>query len=137
MISIKYSKCCKWITVIHPSAIVYPGVVIGEGSFIRANVVIQPNVNIGAHCMISSNSTVSHDCTIESYCYLAPNSALGGESFLKEGIMMGIGSTVNNGLEIGEWSIVGAQAAVVRNIPPFSLAVGVPAFIKKSLKDIV
>ena len=133
-ISEKYSNSCNWISIIHPSAILYPNVKIGKGSFIRANVVIQVDAQIGEHCMISSNSTVSHDCILGSFCYLAPNCAIGGQSTLGTGVMLGIGSTVNNDLQIGDWTVIGSQAAVIRNVPPYKMAAGVPAIIKKDLK---
>ena len=40
-------------------------------------------------------------------------------------------------MTIGHDSVIGANAVVVADIPPFSLAVGVPAKIIKTLDDSV
>jgi acetyltransferase-like isoleucine patch superfamily enzyme len=45
---------------------------------------------------------------------------------------VGIGSAVAQGITIGDSCIIGAGAAVVSDIPSNSLAVGVPAKVKKS-----
>ena len=42
---------------------------------------------------------------------------------------MGTGASIIQGVQIGEWSIIGAGAAVIRDIPANRTAVGVPARI--------
>ena len=45
---------------------------------------------------------------------------------------LGAGSKVFDGVSIGEDTIIGAGAVVSRDIPPFSVATGIPARIAKS-----
>ena len=52
---------------------------------------------------------------------------ISGNVHLGAGCEMGVGSSIIQGLSVGEESIVGAGAAVVRNIPAHCTAVGVPA----------
>jgi serine O-acetyltransferase len=42
------------------------------------------------------------------------------------------GAKIIGPIRIGKGSVIGANAVVLTDIPPFSLAVGVPAVIKKS-----
>jgi acetyltransferase-like isoleucine patch superfamily enzyme len=43
------------------------------------------------------------------------------------GVWLGAGAKILGGVTIGEGSVVGAGAVVTRDLPPFSIAVGVPA----------
>ena len=48
-----------------------------------------------------------------------------------DGVWVGAGAIITKGVTIGEGAIVGANSVVTRDIPPFSIAGGVPArFVK-------
>jgi len=47
-------------------------------------------------------------------------------------VWLGRGVTVLKGVDIGRGSVIGAHAVVTRDIPPFSVAVGVPARVVRS-----
>ena len=55
---------------------------------------------------------------------------------INNGCDIGTKATIIPGITIGEWSIIGAGAVVVRDIPPHCTAVGVPAKPIKFHKDI-
>mgnify|MGYP001007268169 FL=1 len=56
-----------------------------------------------------------------------PATAIAGDVTLSEGCYLGINSCIINGVSIGAWSIIGAGAAVIHDIPSRVVAVGVPA----------
>jgi len=45
---------------------------------------------------------------------------------------LGHGVTVLDGVTIGKGSVIGAGAVVTKDIPPYSVALGVPAKVVKS-----
>ena len=47
-------------------------------------------------------------------------------------VWLGRNVTVLRGVDVGQGSVIGAQAVVTRDIPPFSIAVGVPARVVRS-----
>jgi acetyltransferase-like isoleucine patch superfamily enzyme len=49
------------------------------------------------------------------------------------GVFVGPGSTVANGVTIGECSIIGANSVILRDIPPYCMAAGAPAKVIKEL----
>ncbi len=51
---------------------------------------------------------------------------------LKDNCHIGIGSIIMPGVTIGEGAIIGAGSLVTHDIPPFSVAVGVPAKVVKT-----
>ncbi|MGE5361474.1 MAG: acetyltransferase [Bacteroidales bacterium] len=114
-------------TVVHPSAIVHPSALLGSGSVVFAGAVIQPGAAIGRHVIINTAASVDHDCVLGDFVHVAPGVRLAGAVTLGRGVLMGIGSCALPGARVGDWSVVGAGAVVLREIPPATIATGVPA----------
>jgi len=55
---------------------------------------------------------------------------------IKKGARIGINCTIMPGVVIGENAIVGAGSVVTRDIPPDSVAYGIPARVMKSSNDL-
>ena len=125
----------NWMILIHPSAIIANNVIIKEGSLIVAGVIIQTASNIGSHCIINTNASVDHDCIIEDFVHISPSATLCGNVKVGEGTHIGAGATVIPNIKIGKWCIVGAGAVITKDIPDYSLVVGVPGKIIKKLKN--
>ena len=54
---------------------------------------------------------------------------------IKRNAHIGIGAIIMPGVTIGEGSIIGAGAVVTKDIPDFSIAVGVPARVIKTYNE--
>ena len=109
------------------------------------NMFIGDNVQIGDHCTI----TAQGDVTIESDVLMADkiNIIANQHSFhditkpimdqgctskkilIKKGAWIGINATILSGVTIGQNSVVGANAVVTKDVPDFSVVVGVPAHV--------
>jgi len=87
---------------------------IQDGSIVHSDApaVIGDNVTVG-HGVVCHARTIGNDCLI------------------------GNNATVNDGAEIGEYSIVAANSVVLEGtqIPPNSLVVGTPATVKGQVKE--
>jgi len=60
--------------------------------------------------------------------------------YIEDDVWVGTGATILKGVRIGRGSIIGAGAIVTKDIPPYSVAVGVPAKVIKcrwSLEEIL
>lgn len=55
-----------------------------------------------------------------------------GKVLIKDGAHIGIGAIILPGVTIGEGAVVGAGAVVSKDVPPYSLVVGIPAKVVKS-----
>mgnify|MGYP005836463779 CR=1 FL=1 len=121
--------------LIHPSASVGRNVAFGPGCLIAAGCVLTVDINMGSFVLLNLLCTVGHDATIGNFttCYVNVN--LAGYSALEDGVEMGTGSVVIPGKTVGSGSVVGAGAVVVNDIPPNSVAVGVPARVIKEVED--
>lgn len=122
------------INVISPSAYISPSVKLGSGIAVMPGAVINPDSVIGDLTIINTGATVDHDCLIKPACHIAPGCNLAGNVKLGEGVFLGIGCKVIPKIQIGSWTVVGAGAVVIRDLPANCLAVGVPAKIVKGKK---
>jgi len=104
---------------------------IGEGTYIGPYFCAAGpgNIRIGKHCMIASHSSMYAN----NHVFSDPTIIIGAQGVTAEGIVieedcwLGTGVRVLDGVTIGRGSVIGAGAVVTKDIPPFSIAVGVPA----------
>lgn len=121
----------RYATLIHPLAWIARRVALGTGSIVYPGVHIDVDVHIGDFVLINKVCTIGHDTVVGNYTTMAPGVKLGGQCRFEEGVDFGINASTVQGRSIGAWSIIGAGAVVLRDIPPASVAVGVPAKVIK------
>ena len=114
-------------TVIHPRAIIAHDVVIGKGTVVFAGAVVNTGSIIGEGVILNTGCSVDHDCVIGPHAHICPGSRLGGGVTVGQGAFIGINSAIIHNTKVGEWSTVGAGAAVIRDVAPNVTVVGVPA----------
>jgi sugar O-acyltransferase (sialic acid O-acetyltransferase NeuD family) len=117
----------RWVTVVHPSAVVHESVRLGAGTVVFAGAVLQPDVAVGAHAIVNTGATVDHDGRLGDFVHVAPGCHLSGGVTLGEGAFLGVGCACLPGVTVGAWTTVGGGGVVVRDLPPSVTAVGVPA----------
>ncbi|HIP19729.1 MAG TPA: serine O-acetyltransferase [Sulfurimonas sp.] len=100
---------------IHPAAVIGKrvfidhgtGVVIGETSIIEDDVLIYQGVTLGG---VSLDSGKRHPT-------------------IRQGAVLGAGAKILGNIEIGEYSKIGANSVVVKEVPSCSTAIGIPAHV--------
>lgn len=108
------------------------------GAVIRADVNL---IRIGSRTNIQDNCVlhVTHDqwTTIVAEEVTIGHGAIVHGCTIRRGSLIGMGSRILDGAMIGEQSIIGAGALVPEGmrVPPRSLAVGVPARVKRQLTE--
>lgn len=113
---------------------------------------IGDQANIGSHCRLGSmhgSLKIGRYALIGAYCYigagnhemtdrLVPMAKQGSNSkggvTIEDDVWIGANVTVLDGVRIGKGSIIGACSLVTREIPPYSIAYGVPARVKGTRK---
>jgi maltose O-acetyltransferase len=92
------------------------------------------DIEIGANCDISSRvNIVSGSHKIDMINLRSAGQGFGKKIVIEDGVWIGFGATVLPGVRIGYKSIIGAGSVVNKDIPPYSIAVGVPAKVIKTL----
>jgi len=111
----------------HPSVIVASSAELGVGAQVAAGVIIGPFAVIGRNVLMAAGCTVAHDCRIGDHAFVAPGAHLGGDVTVEELAFIGIGANVHPGIRVGRAAVVGGGAMVIRDVPPDTTVVGVPA----------
>jgi len=122
-------------TLIHPSVWLPQRAEIDKGVIVYGGVILDPDITIGKGCMINKGCTIGHDAILENFTSLAPGVNLGGAVHIGCGCYFGISSATIQGVSVGMWSVVGAGAVVIENLPPNVIAVGVPAKTIKTREE--
>jgi acetyltransferase-like isoleucine patch superfamily enzyme len=114
---------------------------IGNRIVIGTNTIIDGTVEIGSFVKLESNVYIPTHTKIGSYVFIGPGAVLANDKYpqrlrdeyepigpiLEDSVTIGANATVLPGVLIGEGSIVGAGSVVTKDVPPWSLASGVPA----------
>lgn len=117
----------KFGTVVDPTVEMSDFVSIGEGSIICAHTIITVNIEIGSHVIINLDCTVGHDAVLKDFATLYPSVNVSGITSIGHAVELGTGMQIIQGKSVGDYSIVGAGAVVVKDIPAKCTAVGSPA----------
>jgi len=95
-----------------------------------------PNgIVVGAHTELGENVVLNHQVTLGG-----KNPHFNGKSVekeypvLKEGVYVGAGAKILGHIIIGEWAIIGANAVVTKDVPPYATVVGFNKIIPKDIE---
>jgi sugar O-acyltransferase (sialic acid O-acetyltransferase NeuD family) len=117
---------------IHPQTIIHPTVIIGKGVYILPATNIMPDTIIGDFVMISMGVNIAHHNKIAEGCFFSQGTNIGASVKIGEQAYFGIGSTLMTGVkEVGQHSLIGAGAVVIKDVPDFAVVVGNPAKVIK------
>lgn len=128
-------------TTIWQFCVVLKDSIIGSNCNINAHVFIENNSKIGNNVTIKSGVQIWSGVEIRDNAFIGPNVTFTNDliprskkypsEFLKtiinKGASIGANATLLAGIEIGEYSLIGAGSVVTKNVPAFGLVVGNPA----------
>lgn len=119
------------------------GTNIGEDCTLGQNVYTGENVRIGNGVKIQNNVSVFHGVELEDHVFLGPSCVFTNDlsprakypkgaanclkTVVKTGASIGANATILCNHTIGRWSLIGAGAVVVSDVPDYAIMTGVPA----------
>lgn len=116
------------------------------------------NSKIGRHCYVGPCTSINNT-NVGDYCSIGPNAVIGllehpysrvalspqlcppdahpeRRTILEEDVWVGAGAKIREGVTVGRGAVIGTSALVLRDVPPYSIVVGIPAkVIKKRFGD--
>ena len=125
----------KFLTAIHPTAIVSKQVRVAEGVQIMAGVILQPGVDIGQDSIVNTGAKLDHDCRIGEDCHICPGTIIAGSVGVGAGSFIGAGVIVTPGIRIGDETVIGAGSVIFQDVPDFSKVIQRRAEIPQRVKE--
>ena len=116
----------RYLTSVHPSAVVSPRATIDDGTVIMQGAIVQSCVKLGKHCIVNTGASVDHDCEIGDFVHVAPHATVLGGVKVGDGSWIGAGAVVKQYITIGKKCMIGAGAVVLKDVPDGVTVVGVP-----------
>lgn len=102
---------------------IHPGASIGLGFFIDHGM----GVVIGETAIIKNNVKLYHQVTLGGIDYTHGKR----HPTLEDNVVVGAGAKILGNITLGEGCRIGANAVVLKDVPPYHTAVGIPAKILK------
>lgn len=107
----------RWLTGIE----IHPGATIGRRFFIDHGM----GIVIGETTEIADDVTLYHGVTLGGTTWLAEKR----HPTLEQGVVVGAGAKVLGPIVIGEYSRIGSNSVVLKEVPPHSTVVGIPGTV--------
>ena len=126
---------------IEPYGVVRQNTFVDDTAVVMMGAVLNIGCKIGKKTMVDMNAVVGSNAKIGNFCHIGAGAVIAGvlepvdatPVVIEDNCLIGANSVVLEGRRVGHDSIVGAGAVVTKDIPPFSVAVGCPATIKKRI----
>ena len=110
-------------------------VVIGNFSRIGIHSTVIGPVTIGSHVNLAQGITVTalnHNLSTKDK-FIDEQGVATSPIVIEDDVWIGANAVILPGVRIGRHSVIAAGAVVNRDVPPYSLAVGVPAQVKRKI----
>lgn len=106
----------KFISLVHPSAVIGADCTIAAGAQIMAGAVLQPGCSIGQNAIVNTMASIDHDCSIGDHAHIAPGATLCGDVTIGAATHIGSGAVVVQGTQIGANAMIAAGVVVTRTV---------------------
>jgi acetyltransferase-like isoleucine patch superfamily enzyme len=129
-------------TFIGAKTVAKPTLAIGDSTYLgyQMEISVGRSVTIGRHVLIANRvALLGYDHhpldPIARAKNLPPDASGAGDIVIEDFAWLGTKCLVLKNVRIGEGAVVGAGSVVTKDIPPYTLAVGTPARVVKSLEE--
>ena len=127
----KYSflknKGFQMLSIVHPQALIDTKVTYGENVIIEMGTAIHTNSSIGNNVFLGGDALIGHHNKIGNHVLVGGNVSFGGAVIVEDYVSVGVGASIKPGVRLGKGSVIGVGAAVVQDVSPGDVVVGVPA----------
>jgi sugar O-acyltransferase (sialic acid O-acetyltransferase NeuD family) len=108
---------------------------LSHGAYVNAGVVIGGKASVGCFGVVNRAASMGHHTAVGDFAHIGPGATVAGQVTIGKGAFIGAGAVVLPGLIVGEGAVVGAGAVVTKEVAPFTVVVGSPARVLKTVEE--
>lgn len=112
---------------VSPTAIVAPGVTLGENVVLLDQVLVEPLSSIGDDVVLWSGVTVCHESRVESHVFASARATLAGRTVVGEGSFLGVGAATINDVKLAPETHLLPGSFAFQDTEPMTRYLGTPA----------
>ena len=127
------ARGARFLTMIHPTAIVADTAVIGAGTVICPYAVVSDAVRLGRFVLVNYHASLGHDASAGDFAVLSPYATLGGGACVASDVFLGLHATVGPAKRLGAGSVVSSNSVALVDVPEGCLVYGVPGRVAPHL----
>lgn len=120
------AKGARFLTLIHPTAVVAETATLGEGVVLCPFTLVSDHAKLGDFVVLNNYASCGHDVQVGDHCVLSPYSTLNGFAILEDDVFLGTHATVTGKRKVGTGSQISANSVAMYSVPEYHLVVGVP-----------
>ena len=103
-------------SVIHQTALIAPGAILGDGDQVLMGTMMQSSVIAGNNVLINTGAQIDHDCKIGDHCVISPGAILCGGVTLGHSCFVGAGAIIVENVTLAPETFVPAGTLVVSQV---------------------
>lgn len=133
-ITLARQKGLELINAIHPTATVFDDAVLHENIILHARAYVGYRAEIHTGVVINTGAQIDHHNVLYECVRVDPGVVTAGNVVMNKFACLHTGTVVINRIRIGEGAIVGAGSVLIRDVEPWTMVVGNPGRVIRTLK---
>lgn len=124
------SRGARFLTLIHPTAIVADTANIGDGTIVCPYVILSDACDVGRFVLLNYYASVAHSGLVDEFAVLSPYSCVTGGAKIGKDVFLGVHAVVGPGIHVGDGSCISNHSWARFTVGSGSLVYGNPATVK-------
>ena len=118
---------------IHPSSIIFPDTLLGDGNIMLEGVIVEPGCNIGNCNLFYGKSMLGHDSRVGNFNTFSVNATTAGGVIIKNSCFLGASATIKDGITLDDCAFIGAGAYAWRSIDKYKVVMPARGYISEDI----
>lgn len=121
------ARGARFMSFVHPTAVVGERVVLGEGVVLCPGVILTADIELGPFVVMNCAASAGHDCRVGAYATISGHVDLTSRTHVGAEVFVGSHAVLTPGARVGEGALVGAGAVVINTVRAGTTVFGNPA----------
>jgi sugar O-acyltransferase (sialic acid O-acetyltransferase NeuD family) len=117
----------RYVTLIHPSAVVSRQATLGPGCVVYPHVTIAACARLGRFVTVLSQAVINHHAVLGDHVIVASHASISGGVHIGSSCYIGAACSIREGVSVGAGAMVGMGSVVLHDVRESSVVAGNPA----------